>query len=407
MIRRFILAATGLLITTAAADAQTIRSTGPVAWGPATRLVEELRIGALEGDEAYTFGPVNAIAIGKAGEIIVAEYRPARLRMYGANGRLIRTIGGVGSGPGEYRQISGLKILPDGSIAIWDAQSGRITVYDNAGQYRTSHSFHTGFFTSDMFQVDREGNFYVKAAGRRQAPGTFTLDAPIIWIKLNSTGAVVDTIPIPQGESPSVQTYGGPGKSRIDPLMAALSPFGYFVTGAPVRYTIDVHRPGGPLRIERTHTPVRLAGAERAEWDAMAGYLSRQPIGMSMRRNQSGGTDTIRGPTIKYAVPETKPVFRALQVDDDGRIWVERHIAARRVAPVKSAPLTNDPRPPITWREPATYDVFEPDGRFLGTVTAPDKTTFHARRGRHIWAVQRGEFDEPYIVRYRIESAGR
>jgi len=410
MFRRWILAATGLLIINTGAVGQTIRSTGPGAWGSATRLVEELRIGTLEGDQAYTFGQIEAIVVGKGGEIIVAEFEPARLRMYGANGRLIREIGGIGSGPGEYRDISGLKVLQDGSIAIWDGQTGRITKYDSNGQYRTSHAFKTGFFTADMFQVDRAGNFYVKAAGKnRQRSGTFAMDEPIIWIKLNPAGAVVDTIPVPQGESPSLEMYGGPGNSRVDPLLAALSPFGYFVTGAPLRYAIDVQRPGKPLRIERTHTPVRLAGAERAEWNAMADHLSKQPIGMSMRRNQNGGTDTIFGPTVKYAAPETKPVFRSLQVDDDGRIWVERHVAARRVPPGSSAraPISKDPRPPITWREPATYDVFEPDGRFLGTVTAPDKTTFHARRGRHIWAVQRGEFDEPYIVRYRIESTGR
>ena len=50
MIRLVIVAVAGLLITTVAAAGQTTRSRGGGAWGPATRLVEELRIGALEGN---------------------------------------------------------------------------------------------------------------------------------------------------------------------------------------------------------------------------------------------------------------------------------------------------------------------------------------------------------------------
>jgi hypothetical protein len=52
--------------------------------------------------------------------------------------------------------------------------------------------------------------------------------------------------------------------------------------------------------------------------------------------------------------------------------------------------------------QPALYDVFEPDGRFLGQVRIPPKVTTVLRRGDHIWAVQLDEDDVPRIKRYRI-----
>ncbi|MEX2281150.1 MAG: hypothetical protein WEE89_01555 [Gemmatimonadota bacterium] len=63
--------------------------------------------------------------------------------------------------------------------------------------------------------------------------------------------------------------------------------------------------------------------------------------------------------------------------------------------------------PPRLWREPRTFDVFDAGGRFLGTVVAPRHTQFEFRRGLQLWGVTRGEFDEQYVVRYRIEPVTR
>jgi hypothetical protein len=48
------------------------------------------------------------------------------------------------------------------------------------------------------------------------------------------------------------------------------------------------------------------------------------------------------------------------------------------------------------------WDVFEEDGDYLGAVTVPPMTTIRAANGDTVWAVQRGESDEEYVVRFRI-----
>jgi hypothetical protein len=63
---------------------------------------------------------------------------------------------------------------------------------------------------------------------------------------------------------------------------------------------------------------------------------------------------------------------------------------------------------PNRFREPVVFDVFEPDGRYLGRVDAPEGFSVFPQpifRGDRIWAVLRDELDVAYVVRYRI-SAG-
>lgn len=104
-------------------------------------------------------------------------------------------------------------------------------------------------------------------------------------------------------------------------------------------------------------------------------------------------------------VPETKPAYRGFYFDDGGRIWVHLHVPAgkREVGEPRSMSGVQEPMPGISWREPVVFDVFETDGTYLGEVRMPERTTVAAIRGEELWAIQRGELDEPYVVRYRVE----
>ena len=66
--------------------------------------------------------------------------------------------------------------------------------------------------------------------------------------------------------------------------------------------------------------------------------------------------------------------------------------------------------PPLTWGEPRVFDVIDPAGRFLGSVTVPNSAAAGSARrvrlalasGMSIWTIEYGPFDESYVVRYRI-----
>jgi hypothetical protein len=402
-----------LTVSATAQNVEVVQSRGAGVWGSNLRLIEEVRIGQLEGAEAYTFGSIIDVAAGHDGTIWVAEGEPALLRLYDAGGKFIKKVAGVGSGPGEYRQITSLKIMADGSVALRDMRLGLIGVYDARGTFLRSHSLRSGRFSRDNFKVDRQGFFYVQtSAPSREAGFAFSLDPALIWIKIDPTGEGVDTIPVPRGNTPPVQIYGGPHYQRVDPLLSTITPAGSFVTGNPLRYSFDIQRPNQPtLRVERDFQPLRLVGAEKTEWEATASYLSKQPISRGWTSGPDGKMVTVDGPVMKYVAPTAKPAYRELRVDEEGRVWVQRYAPATKQPPpppFKLPPGALMPpgvvdRPVSLWRDPITHDVFDPTGKFLGTVTQPEKTQFMAMRGRYIWAVTRGEFDEAYVVRYRIE----
>ena len=62
-------------------------------------------------------------------------------------------------------------------------------------------------------------------------------------------------------------------------------------------------------------------------------------------------------------------------------------------------------RPQMRYAEPPAFDVFEPDGRFLGHVRVPEdfrSSPDPIVRGDYVWAVARDELDVISIVRYKV-----
>lgn len=75
------------------------------------------------------------------GGFLVADALEQQLRLYAADGRLLRHFGRRGSGPGEFHQLSAALRLNDGTILAGDF-NGRLTRFDSAGTrvLRTSSS---------------------------------------------------------------------------------------------------------------------------------------------------------------------------------------------------------------------------------------------------------------------------
>ncbi len=381
-------------------DTTTVRARGPGLWGPSSKLIEELRIGELEGAPEYLFGAIAGIAVGPTGAIYVADYQGPMLRMYDATGRFVRTIGRVGNGPGEYTALEGIRTLRDGRLATWDPGNQRINLYDASGNFLENYRVPSGLYSSENFAIDTAGNFYVKAHDMRKTPpckatpGQRTCiydgEVPGLLIKVSPNGIVIDSIALPvSGVRPSfvLQTSEGVDRPFVRETVHAWSPHGYLVVGQTERYAVNLLRPGQPvLRIERDVNLVRVTSVEKAEYEAWIGFF-----------NRSRST----GSALELSIPSTKPAFRSLHVDEDGRVWVDRHVSAQQRPPTLRRP--GDERPQHVWREPRTFDVFEPGGRFLGTIVPPRNTYLYVRRGNQAWAVQRGTSDEQYVVRFRIQ----
>lgn len=408
MHRSLILALAVLAQTASAQRPDTIvkNITAPRYAGVAT-LVEEVKFGNESGADEYTFGEVSDVAVAKDGTVYVLDNTIYGIRVYDAKGKYIRTIGHKGQGPGETVSPSGIGVLPDGRVVLWDMVNWRVNVYSATGQSLTQWAQLAGGTAqaSNGVRVDTAGNVLIRrplptsgAARGQLAPGW-------VWLKLRtSDGAPIDTIREPEWfVERHVLTASSSNASTstdvpFDPRRIwALSPTGTMITGFPSRYAFEVHRtPRSVVSVRREVAAEKLPNAERDS--------ARRAIEVRMRKVDPNWSWS--GPDI----PTTRPLYEGINTGEDGRIWVTRvkelvpggganfgmgsgrgMPASLRQAEVKDVPS-----------RPSLFDVYEPDGTFIGQVRVPPKVQVLVRRGDYVWGAAYDDDDVATVRRYRI-----
>jgi beta-lactamase regulating signal transducer with metallopeptidase domain len=368
----------------------------PAIRGASMTLKEEIRIGGSTPE--LRFDEVQSMAVGSNGAMFIADSGGTRVRMYDATGKFVRTVGSRGTAPGQYRDVTGMLVTPRGELAVYDVFNKRISFYDAAGRFaRSMPSQVGGNWTGNDFHVDRQGNLYVFGvrylAEGRAPTAQERAKSQRFFLKLSPEGAVLDTVDIPSFTGPrepggfvimTPEAYLVPFST---PLAYDIAPTGELVWGYTKEYQFEIgQRSGRSIPVRRDVAPVPLGVEERAEWQARATYYNKEGA-----RSASYGT----------IIPERKPAYRDIEVAEDGRIWVHRYSAATKRTLTR--PRSDSLPPPLTWREIPTFDVFEADGRFAGTVILPENTRLFARRGAQLWGAQVNANRETVVVRYRME----
>lgn len=389
-------------------DTLVVRTVAGSEWGGPAVLEPDLRIGRFEGEDHYMFGNVVSLAVGPDGSMYAMDRQVPALRKFGPDGRYIATFGRDGAGPGEYRRPDGgLATLPDGRVVLRDPANGRLQVYAPTGEPLATIPIRGNFNTSNNMIVDTAGRVYTQVLLDPEARVTEWRHGLAGYDP--DTGEAVDTVAAPTWDfdrsrlvAQRVSPEGGTSTSVNGVPFSpdaewAFSPLGYMVGGVSTRYAIDQYLPDGRvLRIERDAEPVAVQGAEKqnAEERARANMRSVQP---DWKWN---------GPPI----PDHKPAFEGVWVGKDGRLWIRvpqpgEPIPAEEI----EEPDPGDPnaRPPLRWREPLAFDVFEPDGTYLGLVHAPRGFSLWPSPvfdGDHVWAIVRDELDVQYLTRFRVAT---
>jgi hypothetical protein len=343
-----------------------------------------MTIGVLEGDEEYMLGAINEIAVDDGGGVFAYDFRAPSIRYYDADGIYVRTLGGEGEGPGEYRDaVLAMKVRSDGRLMIRDARNRRLSLYHPDGSFSDQWHIESGLFTSKAMFVDDRDHAYLKImTGRPERNKPW----PVALLHLDEAGAVVDTIPQPAIAGEPTGAAGRFGRAKH----WTMAPDGALVVGLSAEYMIEVRRrDGSVLRIEREYEPVELTAGERLEYEAVNDWS---------RQYQAANLTAEIPP-----VPSTKPAFRGLTVADDGRVWVLLHSPAVKDETIRPGPVDERTPPRVTWREPMVYDVFDADGDYLGRVSTTPGTWIEVIRGDTAWGIRSGDHGEQLIVRMHLE----
>lgn len=379
------------VVTDTIGDTIVVRTLAGSVWGVDATLEAEVSIGELDGPEEYLFGRVSSIAVDDERNVYVLDGQAQEVLLYDALGDYVRTVARRGEGPGELALAYQLAVLPDGRLVVADADNERVQLFGpGVGEreewpLRDSHPY-----GSHLLWTDDAGRTWILHLAVPAADMAAMFKGVVIV--RGPDGTHLDTLPGPAADfDPPVLTASseprgptGATGHRTEPVPfspAALwagHPHGGIVKGISGDYRIDLDLGERVLRIERAFDPIPVSPAERDH---------RRDSITDMMRYMDPDWEW-NGPPI----PETKPVFRTLHSGRDGRIWVELSPELRSAADLSQG-------------ERIRYDVFEPDGTYLGAVDAPADFRSSINPvfdGDHVWGVTLDELDVQRVVRYRI-----
>ncbi len=233
-------------------------------------------------------------------------------------------------------------------------------------------------------EADGDGGAYTMINSGIKRVGE-TMLVSYAFLHLDSTGTARDTIQMPTWPEipPPMMRFYVRG-------LNAFQPHGAFAVARSDRYVVDVPDAAGRvLRVERPSVaPIDLLPQERADEEAFFTALAqRNPIGE------------------RITVPSTKPLIRTLKVAPDGRLWVQLHTRAVESGEPRDSTSTGLIFPDH-WIEPEAWDVFDPDGTFLGHLELPPRATLQVMRGDRAWGTVLDGDDVPYLVRWRVSGTG-
>jgi len=341
-----------------------------------------LVIGAAEGQPYEQFFQIRGAAMVSDGRIAVANAGTREVRVFDSHGAFVGSVGREGDGPGEFRSLLLVGTLPGDSILVYDVSNRRFSVVSPEPAF--SRSFRPGTEVGDgslsPVGVLANGNFVTRGPsplGGDMTSGTVLRRDRTVLV-LDPRGqvkTVLDTVP---GLTTFFESDGG-FRFTVVPFTSsppmATSPSQVHV-GVETRYEIrtydtDSGRLVRLIRLDRPARPVTEADIQRRT-EAAVGVASSPEAGARLRRSYE-----------RIPIPEMMPYYREIRVDRSGYLWVEDYRADSE--------------------EPRVWTVFNPDGAVLGTVTVPHGLAVYEIGEDWILGVTRDDLDIPYVVVHSLE----
>jgi len=344
-----------------------------------------LQIGEAEGAPEYMLNNVRSVVRLGSGEIVMAV-GSTEIRMYDADGRYLRTVGRRGAGPGEFQLLSALHRLPGDTIAAYDLQTRRISLHDPRGTFLRSFTVVTPGESGypQVVGILSDGSLIARLGRMGDTPPPDGLQrAPEVYLHLDSVGVRLDSITRQPGSERYLRTSESGGQlsmSVVNPLFGraqiAAVGGGRLLVGSNDSWQIEEYLPDGTLTrvIRRRVEPRRLT---RAVADSAIAAVLEDASSEEGRRRMQEAYEAMPS-------PETMPFYLSAKVDDAGNLWVQEFGPARNAA--------------VDW------SVFDPEGRYLGTVTVPDRFRVEHIGDDFVLGVGRDEMDVERVEMYALEK---
>jgi hypothetical protein len=396
----------------------TVRATpGTPHWGVGSE--PQLILGQVDGESPYLFQRPEFAARLSNGMVVVADFGSGELRWFDSEGRFVRSVGGKGQGPWEFREFNRVVRLPGDTLVIYDQRNRRVSRIGPEGERLEEVSLRevlTNRQASEWHPLGRtevrivgsgaearmgrwrhlifagpmaEGEHAIgfrsfRLTGTR--PPHLDVDtlrdrAAIVRV---GTGGEMGVLAEPQGTLyiPMLGLddvwFPRDVPFATEPLMAARGRG--LVTSETGSYELRVHGlDGGLHRIIRRddRTPRRVT---RDLIDRLIQWRVSRPGSMQdwAERDWANTSFELAGEAFYL------PAYAELHLDPADRIWVEGW------------------RFPWDENEPRTFTIFEPEGRIVATATVPAELRITDIGLDHITGVVWDDLGVEYVHVYPI-----
>jgi hypothetical protein len=363
--------------------------------GDPWRLVPEMALGEVEGEEWEVFAAVIGLEADDQGRIYLLDRQANELRIFSPEGRHLRSVGRGGGGPGEYVNANGLEWLSPDTLLVIDQPGNRYSILTREGEYARSVPRRLGFYAwafrgglvgERIYELssvpDGEGRHPALLGtflGGEESPGSPD-SLPWGFDPSSAASMAGDTVMLPVSDAPPYQAFS---------VRNERGGMGMAVPFAPSSvYHLDAsggiwHGHGSEARIYRSSMagdtileivldaePTPVLPQELEEW--AAGPAARQ------FREMGGDLDLGR-------IPEVKPFFDGLYLDPDGYLWVS----------VPAGPSE------------VVFAIVDPEGRYLGRLRVGgverDVSVDPVVGTGTLYFVGRDELDVQRVYVFRVE----
>lgn len=286
--------------------------------------VEELSIGEAEGAPEYMFQEIRSLAVDGSNNIYVADWKESHIKVFDFTGIFLRTIGRRGEGPGEIGRAYSIQFTRTDEVMVHDGRNRKVHYFSSDGAFQRAVPF-GGLFPLSLYEVSTEYYFGLVIVND---PENRRWELMKLDTELKSM-ATIETIP--------AQSVGQPLVVFEPEIAYRILPDMSLVYGRTDRYEFRILDSEGRVQknISRTFTPLPVTTEIKQR--------IREQI-----------------PDEKISFTKYNPVFLNFTTDDEGRIYVQ---TCESIATVMSY-LDNRPQ------AAHTYDVFDPEGKFLLKFTA-------------------------------------
>ncbi len=348
---------------------------------PAWQLIPVVSIGPTSLSETGApeeFGRVNSAALGPDEAVFVADGFNDEVRVFGLDGTYRRTFGRNGDGPGEFRSLNSVAWMGDRLLTL-DPGLGRIGTFSAdgewLGQQRVEGSYSGSPARIRLMPVGPD-EFY-RLGLLRDATGIESL-----LVGHDSGGETGDTLSLlepPPGPAGFILCrYGEMITSFAIPFGPGLAqhpgPGAVMYSAMTDAYRIAITGAGGDtLRvIERPLPPEPISDEEWAAGNRDFEELVAERPDAECDPRRPGR-------------PEAKSFIQGIFIAPDGKLWVEViRTAGNR------------------------WEIFDPEGRLLGTVPAPPRKedAAPAFSADHLITIRQDSLDLDHVNVWRIERTG-